>query len=144
MVLLKIVVLYFIVFLCASPSSELMVFDPGKWLYRTRSEGLTGYSCLSVLLPLWVRLGHLSWNNSGGSATVRLGLSTDGFTPYDNSSTSYSCWPVFIMPYNPPPNKCMKEGFIFLALIMAAEGHEFEGYGQDHNWTHISFLCRRR
>jgi hypothetical protein len=64
------VVLCFIVFLCASPSSELVVFDPGKWLYRTRSEGLTGYSCLSALLPLRVRLGHLSWNNSGGSATV--------------------------------------------------------------------------
>jgi hypothetical protein len=47
-----------------------VVFDPGKWLYRTRSEGLTSYSCLSVLLPLRVRLGHLSWNNSGGSATV--------------------------------------------------------------------------
>jgi hypothetical protein len=47
-----------------------VVFDPGKWLYRTRSEGLTGYSCLSVLLPLRVRLGHLSWNNSGGSATA--------------------------------------------------------------------------
>jgi hypothetical protein len=62
-------VLCFIVFLCASPSSELVVFDPGKWLYRTRSEGLTGYSCLSVLLPLRVRLGHLSRNNSGGSAT---------------------------------------------------------------------------
>jgi hypothetical protein len=46
-----------------------VVFDPGKWLYRTRSEGLTGYSCLSVLLPLRVRLGHLSWNNSVGSAT---------------------------------------------------------------------------
>jgi hypothetical protein len=69
MILIKFVVLCFIVFLCASPSSELVVFDPGKWLYRTRSEGLTGYSCLSVLLPLRVRLGHLSWNNSGGSAT---------------------------------------------------------------------------
>jgi hypothetical protein len=46
-----------------------VVFDPGKWLYRTRSEGLTDYSCLSVLLPIRVRLGHLSWNNSGGSAT---------------------------------------------------------------------------
>jgi hypothetical protein len=46
-----------------------VVFDPGKWLYRTRSEGLMGYSYLSVLLPLRVRLGHLSWNNSGGSAT---------------------------------------------------------------------------
>jgi hypothetical protein len=31
-----------------------------------------GYSCLSVLLPLRVRLGHLSWNNSGGSATLGL------------------------------------------------------------------------
>jgi hypothetical protein len=111
------VVLCFIVFLCASPSSELVVFDPGKalfvyiglhpelfrlikvyinyrsnparnrsdppirhkrtrpkWLYRTRSEGLTGYSCLSVLLPLRVRLGHLSWNNSGGSATHKLSV----------------------------------------------------------------------
>jgi hypothetical protein len=29
MILLKIVVLCFIVFLCASPSSELVVFDPG-------------------------------------------------------------------------------------------------------------------
>jgi hypothetical protein len=72
MILIKFVVLCFIVFLCASPSSELVVFDPGKWLYRTRSEGLTGYSCLSVLLPLRVRLGHLSWNNSGGSATIYL------------------------------------------------------------------------
>jgi hypothetical protein len=69
MILIKFVVLCFIVFLCASPLSELVVFDPGKWLYRTRSEGLTGYSCLSVLLPLRVRPGHLSWNNSGGSAT---------------------------------------------------------------------------
>jgi hypothetical protein len=54
MILIKFVVLCFIVFLCALPSCELVVFDPGKWLYRTRSEGLTGYSCLSVLLPLWV------------------------------------------------------------------------------------------
>jgi hypothetical protein len=69
MILIKFVVLCFIVFLCASPSCELVVFDPGKWLYRTRSKGLTGYSCLSVLLPLRVRLGHLNWNNSGGSAT---------------------------------------------------------------------------
>jgi hypothetical protein len=70
MILIKFVVLSFIVFLCASPSCELVVFDPGKWLYRTRSEGLTGYSCLSVLLPLRMRLGHLSWNNSDGSATT--------------------------------------------------------------------------
>jgi hypothetical protein len=76
MIFLKFVVLCFIVFLCASPSSELVVFDPGKWLYRTRFEGLTGYSCLSVLLPLRVRLGHISWNNLGGSATTAIGANT--------------------------------------------------------------------
>ena len=57
MILINFVVLCFIAFLCASPSCELVVFDPGKWLYRTRSEGLTGYSDLSVLLPLWRDLG---------------------------------------------------------------------------------------
>jgi hypothetical protein len=43
--------------LCDSPSSELVVFDPGEWLYQTRSEGLTGYSNLSVLRPLRRDLG---------------------------------------------------------------------------------------
>jgi hypothetical protein len=50
--------------------------------------------------------------------SVRLGLSTDGFQPYNFDSTTYSCWPVFIMPYNLPPNKCLKERFIFLALVI--------------------------
>jgi hypothetical protein len=76
MILIKFMVLCFIVFLCASPSSELVVFDPGKWLYRTRSEGLTSYSCLSVFLPLRGRLGHLSWNNSGGFATAGIRVNT--------------------------------------------------------------------
>jgi hypothetical protein len=57
MILIKFMVLCFIVFLCASPSSELVVFDPGKWLYRTRSVGLTVYSDLSVSLPLRWDLG---------------------------------------------------------------------------------------
>jgi hypothetical protein len=51
--------------------------------------------------------------------SVRLSLSMDGFTPYTNNSTSYSCWSVFMMPYNLPPNKCMKEGVLFLALIVS-------------------------
>jgi hypothetical protein len=50
--------------------------------------------------------------------SVHLGLSTDGFTPYSNNSTSYSCWPVFMTPYHLPPNKCMKEEVMFLALIV--------------------------
>ena len=34
---------------------------------------------------------------------MRLGLSTDGFNPFGHSTVPYSCWPVFITPYNLPP-----------------------------------------
>jgi hypothetical protein len=50
--------------------------------------------------------------------TVHLGLSMDGFHPHNNNSNLYSCWPVFIMPYNLPPNKYLKQDFIFLALVI--------------------------
>jgi hypothetical protein len=50
--------------------------------------------------------------------SVHLGLSMDGFQPYSSNSTAYSCWPVFVMPYNLPSNKCMKEGFIFLVVVI--------------------------
>jgi hypothetical protein len=71
----------------------------------------------------WKALDRFEPEFARDARSVRLGLFTDGFTPYNNSSTSYSCWPVFIMPYNPPPNKCMKEGFIFLALIIPGPKH---------------------
>jgi hypothetical protein len=71
----------------------------------------------------WKALDHFDPEFARDARSVRLGLSTDGFTPYDNNSTSYSCWPVFIMSYNPPPNKCMKEGFIFLSLIIPGPKH---------------------
>jgi hypothetical protein len=50
--------------------------------------------------------------------SVRLGLSTDGFQPHITDSTPYSCWPIFVIPYNLPPNICLKQGFIFLALVI--------------------------
>jgi hypothetical protein len=50
--------------------------------------------------------------------SVHLGLLTDGFHPYSSDSTTYSCWLVLVMPYNLPPNKCLKEGFIFLAFVI--------------------------
>jgi len=49
---------------------------------------------------------------------VRLGLYTDGFNPFINSSSSYSCWPVFLTPYNLPPSMCMKREYIFLTLMI--------------------------
>jgi hypothetical protein len=40
--------------------------------------------------------------------SVRLVLSTDGFQPHSEASSPYFCWPVFVMPYNLPSNKCLK------------------------------------
>ncbi|GLT52151.1 hypothetical protein SLA2020_255050 [Shorea laevis] len=39
---------------------------------------------------------------------VRLGLCTDGFTPFGHTAAPYSCWPVFLTVYNLPPSMCMK------------------------------------
>jgi hypothetical protein len=31
---------------------------------------------------------------------IRLGLATDGFNPFGKMSSSYSMWPIFVIPYN--------------------------------------------
>ncbi len=50
---------------------------------------------------------------------VRLGLCSDGFTPYvQASSTAYSCWPVVVTPYNLPPEMCMTKPFMFLTCLI--------------------------
>jgi hypothetical protein len=49
---------------------------------------------------------------------VRLGLASDGFNPFGNMSTTYSIWPVVLMPYNLPPWMIMKDPFMILSLII--------------------------
>ncbi|PIA27802.1 hypothetical protein AQUCO_07500017v1 [Aquilegia coerulea] len=48
---------------------------------------------------------------------VWLGIATDGFNPRGVQSTSYSCWPVFMVPYNLPPSLCMKSEFQIIQRI---------------------------
>jgi hypothetical protein len=66
----------------------------------------------------WHALDHFDPEFVMEHMSVSLGLSTDGFQTYNSDNNVYSCWPVFIMPYNLPPNKCLKEGFIFLTLVI--------------------------
>jgi hypothetical protein len=63
-------------------------------------------------------LDHFDPEFARDPRSVRLGLSTDGFHPHSTNSHLYSYWPVFMIPYNLPPEKCLKEGFIFLALVI--------------------------
>ena len=59
---------------------------------------------------------HVSFSND--PRNVRLGLSSDGFNPFDNMSISYSMWPVILVPYNLPPWRCMKDPFLMLSLLI--------------------------
>jgi hypothetical protein len=54
---------------------------------------------------------------------VCIGLETDGFTPYNTSAVSYSCWTVFAISYNLSPSLCMKYEYMFLCLIIPGPSH---------------------
>ncbi|XP_049414667.1 uncharacterized protein LOC125877411 [Solanum stenotomum] len=62
-------------------------------------------------------------NKKVDPCNVRLGLASDGFQPFRNSTTSHSIWPVVLIPYNLPPWLCMKqENFILSMLIPGPNG----------------------
>jgi hypothetical protein len=67
----------------------------------------------------WEDLNRFDPKFAWDPRSVRLGLSTDDFQPHSEGSSLYSCWPVFIMPYNLSPNKYLKQGFILLALVIS-------------------------
>jgi hypothetical protein len=66
----------------------------------------------------WEALDHFDPTFVRDPNSVRLDFSTDGFQPHSEDNSSYSCCPIFIKPYNLPPNKCLKQGFIFLVLVI--------------------------
>jgi hypothetical protein len=66
----------------------------------------------------WKALDYFDPEFAWDARNVRIGLATNGFTPFTESATSYSCWPVFGIPYNLPPALCMKYEHIFLYLII--------------------------
>ena len=49
---------------------------------------------------------------------LRLGLAADGFNPFANLSSTYSCWPVMLVTYNLPPWLCMAKDNVMLTLLI--------------------------
>ena len=49
---------------------------------------------------------------------IRLGLATDGFNPFKDLSSKYSCWPVVLTIYNLPPSLCMSKESLMLSLLI--------------------------
>ncbi|XP_015947468.1 uncharacterized protein LOC107472453 [Arachis duranensis] len=55
---------------------------------------------------------------SNDARSVRLALASDGFNPFRNMSTTYSIWPMILIPYNLPPWLCMKQISFILSMII--------------------------
>jgi hypothetical protein len=66
----------------------------------------------------WKALDNSDPDFARDARNVCIGLATDGFTPFTESAASYSCWPVFAIPYNLSSALCMKYEHMFLCLII--------------------------
>ncbi|KAL4555403.1 hypothetical protein LXL04_038021 [Taraxacum kok-saghyz] len=66
----------------------------------------------------WKHLDDLYPTFADDPRSVRLGLASDGFNPFSNMSTSYSMWPVILMPYNMPPWCTMHKSNYLLTLLI--------------------------
>jgi hypothetical protein len=79
--------------------------DPDIMLHPTDSDAWKALECFD---PEFAR----------DPRSVHLVLSMNGFKPHSKANSSYSYLPVFIMLYNLPLNKCLKQVFIFLVLVI--------------------------
>jgi hypothetical protein len=77
----------------------------------------------SSALDAWKALDNFDPEFARDVRNVRIGLTTDGLTPFSDNATSYSCWPMFVVPYNLPHSLCMKYEFMFLYLIVPGADH---------------------
>jgi hypothetical protein len=66
----------------------------------------------------WKSFDLLHPKFSADSRNIRLGLTSNGFNPFGNMSTSHSTWPVLLVPYNLPPWMCIKQTPFILSLII--------------------------
>jgi hypothetical protein len=90
---------------------------------RWHKEGIRDSEDVDIIshpadVEAWHALDHFVPKFARDPRSVRLGLSMNGFQPYSSDSTAYSCWPIFVMPYNLSPNKFPKKQMnIFFASI---------------------------
>ncbi|XP_042423229.1 uncharacterized protein LOC122010821 [Zingiber officinale] len=66
----------------------------------------------------WHTIDHKWPDFASDPRNLRLGLATDGFNPFGDLSSIYSCWPVILVNYNLPPLMCMTKENIMLTLLI--------------------------
>ena len=95
--------------------SEEMARDL-RWHFHNKSTD--GKLCHPVDSVTWDQMNAKYPLFASEERNLRLGLSTDGFNPFNMKNTRYSCWPVLLVNYNLPPDLCMKKENIMLTLLI--------------------------
>ena len=49
---------------------------------------------------------------------LRLAVTTDGFNPFGNFSSTYSMWPILVTPLNLPPWESVNPSNCFMSLLI--------------------------
>ncbi|XP_024636351.1 uncharacterized protein [Medicago truncatula] len=76
----------------------------------------------------WKHFDRVHHDFASDPRNVRLGLCSDGFTPYiQASATPYSCWPIIFTPYNLPPEMCMSKPYMFLTCLIPGPSSPLDG-----------------
>jgi hypothetical protein len=81
----------------------------------------------------WMEFDKLFSEFTEEVRNVHLALVTDNFQPFSTAVAPYSCWPVFVVPLNFPPEMCTKRNNIILALVIPGRenpGKNFNVYMQ--------------
>ncbi|XP_020865779.1 uncharacterized protein LOC110224236 [Arabidopsis lyrata subsp. lyrata] len=87
-----------------------------RWHFSNKSsDGKFHHPVDSVT---WKKMDDKYPSFAAEERNIRLGLSTDGFNPFNMKNTRYSCWPVLLVNYNLPPHLCMKKENIMLTLLI--------------------------
>ncbi|XP_019197078.1 PREDICTED: uncharacterized protein LOC109190933 [Ipomoea nil] len=87
-----------------------------RWHYENRHE--PGIMCHPSDGEAWKHFDRRFPDFSADPRNVRLGLCSDGFSPFGFNAKPYSCWPVMVVPYNLPPSMCMTTPYTFLTCII--------------------------
>ncbi|XP_042457144.1 uncharacterized protein LOC122041507 [Zingiber officinale] len=66
----------------------------------------------------WDTIEHKWPDFASDPRNLHLSLATDGFNPFGNLSSRYSCWPIILVKYNLPPLMCMTKENLMLTLLI--------------------------
>ncbi|XP_057803652.1 uncharacterized protein LOC131018985 [Salvia miltiorrhiza] len=86
-----------------------------RWHATSVNDGVMRHPADS---PAWKHFDNTFPDFAAEVRNVRLGLCTDGFSPFNNFGKQYSSWPILLTPYNLPPWMCMREQHIFLTAVV--------------------------